>query len=94
MLFSISIGLVVDDSVHVLSKYIRAKKEGLTPEERSIFSGTGGLCDHNHHLSFGYRNLYPRFFQHHIFSERRPNAYPDHRNGLDTGSLFPTTFVS
>ena len=38
MLFSISIGLVVDDSVHVLSKYIRAKKEGLTPEEAVQYS--------------------------------------------------------
>ena len=33
MLFSISIGLVVDDSVHILSKYINARKEGSTPEE-------------------------------------------------------------
>ena len=32
MLFSISIGLVVDDSVHVLSKYISARREGETPE--------------------------------------------------------------
>lgn len=32
MLFSISIGLVVDDSVHVLSKYIGARREGETPE--------------------------------------------------------------
>jgi len=31
MLFSISIGLVVDDSVHVLSKYIFARREGLAP---------------------------------------------------------------
>jgi len=28
MLFSISIGLVVDDSVHILSKYISAKRQG------------------------------------------------------------------
>jgi predicted RND superfamily exporter protein len=32
MLFSISIGLVVDDSVHVLSKYISARREGDSPE--------------------------------------------------------------
>ncbi|MDG1943831.1 MAG: MMPL family transporter [Halioglobus sp.] len=32
MLFSISIGLVVDDSVHVLSKYIFARREGEAPE--------------------------------------------------------------
>jgi predicted RND superfamily exporter protein len=32
MLFSISIGLVVDDSVHVLSKYISARREGEVPE--------------------------------------------------------------
>jgi predicted RND superfamily exporter protein len=32
MLFSISIGLVVDDSVHVLSKYIVARRSGDTPE--------------------------------------------------------------
>ena len=38
MLFSISIGLVVDDSVHVLSKYIRAKKDGLNPEEAVQYS--------------------------------------------------------
>lgn len=31
MLFSISIGLVVDDSVHVLSKYIVARREGRAP---------------------------------------------------------------
>ena len=31
MLFSISIGLVVDDSVHVLSKYISARRLGATP---------------------------------------------------------------
>lgn len=33
MLFSISIGLVVDDSVHVLSKYIHARREGEEPEQ-------------------------------------------------------------
>jgi predicted RND superfamily exporter protein len=32
MLFSISIGLVVDDSVHILSKYIYARRDGVTPE--------------------------------------------------------------
>lgn len=32
MLFSISIGLVVDDTVHVLSKYISARREGEAPE--------------------------------------------------------------
>ena len=32
MLFSISIGLVVDDSVHILSKYISARRDGQTPE--------------------------------------------------------------
>jgi len=32
MLFSISIGLVVDDSVHMLSKYIFARRRGDTPE--------------------------------------------------------------
>lgn len=31
MLFSISIGLVVDDSVHILSKYIVARRRGETP---------------------------------------------------------------
>ena len=38
MLFSISIGLVVDDSVHVLSKYIRARKDGLLPNEAVQYS--------------------------------------------------------
>ncbi len=38
MLFSISIGLVVDDSVHVLSKYISARKEGKTPEDAVRYS--------------------------------------------------------
>jgi predicted RND superfamily exporter protein len=32
MLFSISVGLVVDDSVHVLSKYIYARRHGAEPE--------------------------------------------------------------
>lgn len=32
MLFSISIGLVVDDSVHVLSKYIHARRQGEAPQ--------------------------------------------------------------
>jgi len=32
MLFSISIGIVVDDSVHILSKYISAKREGASSE--------------------------------------------------------------
>ncbi|MEQ9450428.1 MAG: MMPL family transporter [Pseudomonadales bacterium] len=38
MLFSISIGLVVDDSVHVLSKYISARREGSKPEEAVSYS--------------------------------------------------------
>ncbi|MEP6388973.1 MAG: MMPL family transporter [Halioglobus sp.] len=38
MLFSISIGLVVDDSVHVLSKYIAARREGKTPESAVAYS--------------------------------------------------------
>jgi hypothetical protein len=38
MLFSISIGLVVDDSVHVLSKYISARREGQGPESAVKFS--------------------------------------------------------
>ncbi len=38
MLFSISIGLVVDDSVHILSKYISAKREGKLPEEAVRYS--------------------------------------------------------
>lgn len=38
MLFSISIGLVVDDSVHVLSKYIFARREGETPETAVQYS--------------------------------------------------------
>ena len=38
MLFSISIGLVVDDSVHILSKYISAKREGKTPEDAVQYS--------------------------------------------------------
>ena len=38
MLFSISIGLVVDDSVHVLSKYITARREGKPPEQAVEFS--------------------------------------------------------
>jgi hypothetical protein len=33
MLFSISIGLVVDDTVHVLSTYQSGRKEGLLPRE-------------------------------------------------------------
>ena len=38
MLFSISIGLVVDDSVHVLSKYIAARREGQAPESAVRYS--------------------------------------------------------
>ena len=38
MLFSISIGLVVDDSVHVLSKYISARRSGQTPEASVLIS--------------------------------------------------------
>jgi predicted RND superfamily exporter protein len=38
MLFSISIGLVVDDSVHILSKYISAKREGASPIEAVRYS--------------------------------------------------------
>ncbi len=38
MLFSISIGLVVDDSVHILSKYLHAKREGSTPEAAVAYS--------------------------------------------------------
>jgi len=38
MLFSISIGLVVDDSVHILSKYISAKREGKSPDAAVSYS--------------------------------------------------------
>ena len=38
MLFSISIGLVVDDSVHVLSKYIVARRDGESPEAAVQYS--------------------------------------------------------
>lgn len=38
MLFSISIGLVVDDSVHVLSKYIVARNKQETPEKAVEYS--------------------------------------------------------
>ena len=38
MLFSISIGLVVDDSVHVLSKYIVARRKGEPPEVAVLYS--------------------------------------------------------
>ena len=38
MLFSISIGLVVDDSVHILSKYISAKRGGKSPAESVSYS--------------------------------------------------------
>ena len=38
MLFSISIGIVVDDSVHVLSKYIGAVREGSNPREAVRYS--------------------------------------------------------
>jgi predicted RND superfamily exporter protein len=38
MLFSISIGLVVDDSVHILSKYIYAKRRGESPEQSVGYS--------------------------------------------------------
>ena len=38
MLFSISIGLVVDDSVHVLSKYMAARKAGDAPDEAVRYS--------------------------------------------------------
>jgi predicted RND superfamily exporter protein len=38
MLFSISIGLVVDDSVHILSKYISARREGQPPESAAQYS--------------------------------------------------------
>jgi len=38
MLFSISIGLVVDDSVHILSKYIHARRDGKAPESAVQYS--------------------------------------------------------
>ena len=38
MLFSISIGLVVDDSVHILSKYISGKEDGMSPEKAAVYS--------------------------------------------------------
>ncbi len=38
MLFSISIGIVVDDSVHILSKYISARREGQPPREAVRYS--------------------------------------------------------
>ena len=38
MLFSISIGLVVDDSVHILSKYIYARRRGEPPEQAVGYS--------------------------------------------------------
>ena len=38
MLFSVSIGLVVDDSVHVLSKYMAARKVGDAPDEAVRYS--------------------------------------------------------
>jgi hypothetical protein len=38
MLFSISIGLVVDDSVHILSKYISARRDGKAPENAVQYS--------------------------------------------------------
>ena len=38
MLFSISIGLVVDDSVHILSKYISARREGQLPDSAAQYS--------------------------------------------------------
>jgi len=38
MLFSISIGLVVDDSVHILSKYITGRRTGKTPEDAVNYS--------------------------------------------------------
>ncbi|MBF68983.1 MAG: hypothetical protein CMQ29_14995 [Gammaproteobacteria bacterium] len=38
MIFSISIGLVVDDSVHMLSKYITARKRGSAPEDAVDYS--------------------------------------------------------
>ena len=38
MLFSISIGLVVDDSVHILSKYISARRDGQSPESAVQYS--------------------------------------------------------
>ena len=38
MLFSISIGLVVDDSVHILSKYITGLRQGLSPDDAIQYS--------------------------------------------------------
>ncbi|MEM7078233.1 MAG: MMPL family transporter [Pseudomonadota bacterium] len=38
MLFSISIGLVVDDSVHILSKYITARREGKVAQDAVSYS--------------------------------------------------------
>ena len=38
MLFSISIGLVVDDSVHILSKYVSARREGKNPDDAVAYS--------------------------------------------------------
>ena len=38
MLFSISIGLVVDDSVHILSKYVSARRAGDDPHQAVKYS--------------------------------------------------------
>ena len=38
MLFSISIGLVVDDSVHILSKYVGARRDGENPDAAVAYS--------------------------------------------------------
>ena len=38
MLFSISIGLVVDDSVHILSKYVSARRDGAEPDAAVSYS--------------------------------------------------------
>ncbi len=38
MLFSISIGLVVDDSVHILSKYLTARRQGHSPNDAVMYS--------------------------------------------------------
>ena len=38
--FSVSLGIVVDDTVHILSKYLTAKKQGKTTEQALEFSFT------------------------------------------------------
>ena len=79
MLFSISIGLVVDDSVHILSKYISGKEDGMSPENAAVYSlDRAGSAITITTLSLASRHLYFSFFIYTLLPKRSVTAHPNH----------------